>query len=118
VATGKALLAYASAAVVDAVARELRSHTANTITGPAELRAELKRVREAGYAINRGEWREGVCGVAAPIRDGRGSVIAAIGISGPVDRLKSRVAKQFAPAVVEVARSISSRLGWTGSAGA
>jgi IclR family transcriptional regulator, KDG regulon repressor len=118
VATGKALLAHASAAVVDAVARELRSHTANTITDPTELRAELKRVREAGYAINRGEWREGVCGVAAPIRDGRGSVIAAIGISGPVDRLKSRVVKQFAPAVVEVARSISSRLGWTGGAGA
>lgn len=114
VATGKALLAHASPATVSAVARELRSHTANTITDAAELRAELKRVLDAGYAINRGEWREGVCGVAAPIRDGRGSVIAAIGISGPVDRLKPRVAKQFAPAVVEVARSISSRLGWNG----
>ena len=45
-------------------------------------------------------------------------MIAAIGIWGPVDRLKSRVAKQFAPAVVEVARSISSRLGWTGGASA
>lgn len=118
VATGKALLAHANPSVVDAVTRELRRHTANTITDPAQLCAELKRVREAGYAINRGEWREGVCGVAAPIRDGRGTVIAAIGISGPVDRLKARTIRQLAPAVVEVAAAVSARLGWTGGAGA
>jgi IclR family transcriptional regulator, KDG regulon repressor len=114
VATGKALLAFADSAVVDAVARELRRYTPSTITDANELRAELRRVVGAGYAINRGEWREGVCGVAAPIRDARGSVIAAIGISGPVDRLKARAVKQFAPAVMTIAATISARLGWTG----
>lgn len=118
VATGKALLAHASTAVVDEVAQKLRGFTASTITDMNELRAELRRVRDTGYAINRGEWREGVCGVAAPIRDGRGVVIAAIGISGPVDRLKARTIKQYAPAVVEVAAAISTRLGWTGGASA
>ncbi|MBS0445882.1 MAG: IclR family transcriptional regulator [Proteobacteria bacterium] len=117
VATGKALLAHSAAAVVDAVARDLRRHTPNTITDAAELRAELRRAVEQGYAINRGEWRDGVCGLAAPIRDGRGRVIAAIGISGPVDRLKARVMKQCAPAVVEAARATSARLGWSGQAG-
>lgn len=115
VATGKAMLAYASPAIVDAVATQLHRYTAHTLTDPGELRAELKRVRDAGYASNRGEWREGVCGVAAPIRDGRGSVIAAIGISGPIERMKARALKQFAPDVVSMARLISSRLGWNGS---
>jgi DNA-binding IclR family transcriptional regulator len=116
VATGKALLASAGAAAVAAVAKDLRRYTPNTITDAGELRTELQRVLDNGYAINRGEWREGVCGLAAPIRDGRGTVIAAIGISGPVDRLKARALKQFAPAVLDAARLISARLGWSGAA--
>lgn len=114
VATGKAMLAHASEATIEEVARRLHAHTPSTITDAQELRADLRRVRDCGYAINRGEWREGVCGVAAPIRDSRGAVIAAIGISGPVDRLRSRTIKQHVPAVVDVAASISARLGWTG----
>ncbi len=117
VATGKALLAHAGAAVVDAVASRLHAYTQHTITDAAELRAELRRVVDTGYAINRGEWRDGVCGVAAPIRDARGQVVAAIGISGPVDRLKVRALRQLTPAVVDVARSISTRLGWNAAAG-
>lgn len=117
VATGKALLAFAGAGVFDQVAQELRRHTPNTITDATELRAELRRVVETGYAVNRGEWREGVCGVAAPIRDARGEVIAAIGISGPIERLKVRAVKQFALPVVEIAAAISTRLGWNAAAG-
>jgi DNA-binding IclR family transcriptional regulator len=73
----------------------------------------LNRAVENGYAINRGEWREGVCGVAAPIKDARGVVIAAIGISGPAERLRPKAAKQLVSAVVEAAHTISVRLGWT-----
>jgi DNA-binding IclR family transcriptional regulator len=113
VATGKALLAFAPASVVTDVLKRLRAYTTNSITDPAALRAELERVVEVGYAINRGEWREGVCGLAAPIRDSRGSVIAAIGISGPVERLKARTLKQLAPDVVQAARAVSTGLGWT-----
>lgn len=115
VATGKALLAHASEEAVAEVSRHLHGHTPSTLTDPAELRAELARVRETGHAINRGEWREGVCGVAAPIRDARGQVIAAIGISGPIDRLKLRTLKQLAPEVMAAARSISAGLGWNGT---
>lgn len=112
VATGKALLAHALPAVLDSVAKNLRRYTPDTITDAKVLRAELARVQEAGYAINRGEWRAGVCGLAAPIRDARGAVIAAIGISGPIERMKARILKQRAPAVIEAARSISLGLGW------
>lgn len=112
VATGKALLAFAPAAIVDDVARHLRRFTDETITDATAFRAELRRVEEAGYAINRGEWREGVCGLAAPIHNARGAAIAAIGISGPTERLKARLLKQLAPDVIDTARKISARLGW------
>lgn len=115
VATGKALLAYASAALTDEISLDLKSYTAYTITTPNELRSELERVRLAGFAVNRGEWRDGVCGVAAPIWNASGHVCAAIGISGPTDRFKARSIKQFAPTVVSVAQQISGRLGFRGA---
>jgi DNA-binding IclR family transcriptional regulator len=113
VATGKVMLAHANPRIVDMVTRKLRAYTERTITDRDQLHTELKRAVENGYAINRGEWREGVCGVAAPIKDARGVVIAAIGISGPAERLRPKAAKQLVSAVVEAAHTISVRLGWT-----
>ncbi len=69
VATGKVLLAFQEEDVIADVCRSLEQHTSRTITDPEELQRELARIRQTGYAINRGEWREGVCGVGAPIRD-------------------------------------------------
>lgn len=112
VATGKALLAYAATTLIDMTALELKPFTALTIATPDELRADLERVRHAGYAFNRGEWRDGVCGVAAPIRDAAGEVCAALGLSGPAERFKPRSLKRLAPSVVDVAQQISSRLGY------
>ena len=76
-----------------------------------ELDTELSRIRDQGYALNRGEWREQVCGVAAPIRDVSGEVIAAIGISGPAERLKPRRMKELCPFLIDAANEISARLG-------
>lgn len=115
VATGKALLAHASATLVDEISLELKPYTPFTLTTPNELRAELERVRETGYAVNRGEWRDGVCGVAAPIWNASGHVCAAVGVSGPADRFKPRSLKQLAPTVVSVAQQISGRLGYRGA---
>lgn len=112
VATGKALLAHAPPGVTREVLENLRRYTEHTLSTPEALDAELRRVRECGYAINRGEWRDGVGGIAAPIRDARGAVIAAIGISGPVERLRPRTVKQLAPEVMQVAAAVSLGLGW------
>ncbi|HSW20947.1 MAG TPA: IclR family transcriptional regulator [Ramlibacter sp.] len=114
VSAGKVLMAYGSPSLVDALVRDLRSYTAQTITDPDELKAELKRVRQNGYAVNHGEWNAGVGGVAAPIRDSSGQVIAALGLSAPLDRLKIRPIEQLATHVVEAAKAISARMGWSG----
>lgn len=113
VATGKALLAYASDDLIERVAQEARPFTVNTITSVAELRRELAVVRAVGYAVNHGEWRDSVYGVAAPIRNAAGIVCAAIGLSGPADRFRARNVKTFAHAVIQVSQDISGKLGYS-----
>lgn len=112
VATGKALLAHASERLIALVSQHLKGFTPNTIVKAGELKRELETVRRMGYAVNRGEWREGVYGVAAPIRDSKGVVCAAIGVSGPADRFRPRSVKSFGEAVTEVAHEISAKLGY------
>lgn len=55
--------------------------TDRTITNPARLDEELKRVREQGYAIDDGEVAVGLRCMAVPIHNGDGSVLAAISVS-------------------------------------
>jgi len=112
VATGKALLAYAPEELVQSVARALFPHTASTIRTEPALRRELDAIRARGFAINNGEWRESVWGLAAPIRQAPGRVVAAVGISGPAERLKPRRIKEFTPLVLATASTISAQLGY------
>lgn len=112
VATGKAQLAWANSVTIDTVKQKLEAHTSKSITQAEQLDQELARVRTQGYALNHGEWREQVCGVAAPIRDASGRVVASIGISGPAERLKLRIMQSMAPTVIEACSTISSLLGY------
>ncbi len=111
VATGKALLAHCSEAALNDIARKLRAYTPHTITGSRAFLGEMKRIRAKGYAINRGEWRPSVWGIASPIMDARGSVIAAVGISGPAERFRKRRLGDSAKRVVEAAVAISASFG-------
>lgn len=113
VATGKALLAFQEESYLKRFGERLASHTPRTIATRAELKRELAQVRQQGYAINRGEWRETVGGIAAPIFDAARRPLAAIGISGPVERLRPLKMKEFTPEVVRAAHAISEALGYT-----
>jgi DNA-binding IclR family transcriptional regulator len=115
-ATGKALLAFAPRDVIDMVSRRLKRHTPRTITDPQALERELLRVRDIGYAVNRGEWRESVGGIAAPIFGPSRQVVAAVGISGPVERLPVSRLREFAPRVIATAEGISLALGGSATA--
>ncbi|OWT56846.1 IclR family transcriptional regulator [Candidimonas nitroreducens] len=112
VATGRAMLAYADAATVAAATHHMETFTALTVKSRRALDKELARVRHQGYAINRGEWRGGVRGLAAPVFDSRGDVVAAIGIAGPGERLTDTTMQSMAPMVVGAARSLSGELGY------
>lgn len=114
----KALLAWQPEEVIARVCADLRPLTPFTITDPQALRADLATIRRRGYSVASQEWREGISGVAAPIRDGSGTVVAALAVSGPSNRLTATRTRQLAPAVVSAARGVSARLGWSGGAGA
>jgi DNA-binding IclR family transcriptional regulator len=115
VATGKAMLAYSPDSTINLIGVNLKRYSSTTICSLRDLKKEFSGVRKNGYAINRGEWREGVCGIAAPIFDSTNRVIAAIGLSGPADRLKMRTLKKFSPLVTNAAAGISRELGYPGT---
>jgi IclR family transcriptional regulator, KDG regulon repressor len=84
-----------------------------TVCDPAQLRAELDRVRAQGWAENIGESELGVASVAAPVRNARGEVIAAVSVAGPVMRVNGDTLRRFFRAsVVQAADAISDQLGW------
>lgn len=117
VATGKAQLAFTTPTLLAQVCAQLQRHTERTIADPEEFMREMKKVREQGVALNRAEWRNDVWGIASPILDARGSVIAAIGISGPAARFRKNVLGPWAESVTAAATEISHALGGQDAAG-
>lgn len=80
---GKVLLAWLTQAELDGfLARSQRvRHTDKTVVEPEALRARLAEVRAQGYAVNYGEFIEGIVGVAIPVRNRGGEVVAAINVN-------------------------------------
>lgn len=111
VATGKAMLAFKSSVALERLSVHLRPRTAATIIDPERFLQEMARIRVQGYAVNRGEWNENVIGIASPIRDVSGQVVAGLGLSGPKDRFKPSKLKAYAPLIVEAAAQVSRSLG-------
>ncbi len=110
VATGKAMLAFEPMAHLTSLSRHLQACSPRTLTVPTEFLREMERIREQGYAVNRGEWRESVGGVAAPVRDPGGTVIAAIGVSGPIERLRPARLKILSADLIRAADGIAAAL--------
>ena len=69
--------------------------------------ADLAQVREHGYAESSAEREPGVSSVSAPVWGTAGSVIAAVSISGPAERLTASPGSVHADAVVAAARQLS-----------
>lgn len=81
-AMGKVVLArLPAAALARYVGRGLNRYTPTTITAPDELAHELCHVRANGYAVDREEFDEDFCCVAAPILDDRGRLAGILGLS-------------------------------------
>lgn len=115
VATGKVLLAHQPEGYTQRYEGKLQQHTDTTITSIESLNEELHRIVRQGYAVNRGEWRASVGGVAVAIFNSLDQPVAALGISGPLERLSPARMKAFAPAVAEGANEISHSMGYRGA---
>lgn len=89
-ASGKVLLSHAPPGdLAEVLARGLPRMTDRTIVDPDRLLTELSRVRRAGHAVNDRELEPDLVAVAAPLRDHRGEVVAAVCISAPGYRVTS-----------------------------
>jgi IclR family pca regulon transcriptional regulator len=90
---------------------ELRPLTERTTVSTDELRRILATVARTGYAIIDQELEQGVRSVAAPIRDARGRVVAAINVSAHAARVTlARLQDEFVPALLEAAKRIDADL--------
>lgn len=112
---GKCMLAYVPEADVHDfyASTGLEPRTPNTITDLDELRLELKKTRERGYAIDDVEHEPDVKCVAAPVWDHRQVVVGAISVSGPEQRIDHLMSEHDLVARVQrTAHEASIRLGY------
>lgn len=110
-APGKALLAFMSETERVAIAGRIsfQAHTAKTLTTPADLLADLEKIRSLGYAVDHGEHFEGIHCVAAPVLDRHGNAVAAITIAGPSSRIQARKFARFGEIMKQAAAVASER---------
>lgn len=111
-APGKLLLAFAPGeAAEELLTRPLAAATPRTIVAPDALRRELAAIRRRGYATSLDERVEGVTGLAAPVRDHTGGVLAALSVSAPSVRSTPERLLAHAALAREAADGLSAALG-------
>jgi DNA-binding IclR family transcriptional regulator len=113
-AVGKAILAHLPERELDEILKQrgLPRMTTKTIVTPAELKADLKTIRERGYAIDNEEAEEGVRCVGAVVLGPNGRPAGAISTSAPSFRLTLDRVPAVADSVCRAAKAISAESGY------
>lgn len=111
---GKVMMAYLDDAEVEEIVqrRGLARFTSKTITTLAELRIELAKVREQGYAVDDEEHEEDVRCVAAVVRDHQGRPAAAMSVAAPSFRIPPERIPVFAKSICKAAQQLSRDIGF------
>jgi IclR family acetate operon transcriptional repressor len=105
--TGRLLLAYQPRDVIERLVAEASPDA------PGLSETELAAVRRQGHALRLGDGQEGYTGVAVPVRDAMGAVVAAISLGGPRFRVsEERLRDELLPAALHAAARVSEALGY------
>lgn len=112
-AAGKAILAYMADDEIEALVKRsgLRQFTPFTITQMANLKENLRLIRQRGYAVDHQELERGLSGVAAPVLSAHERVIAAVGIAGPTLRFRGKELAEKVALVTEIGARLAMGLG-------
>ncbi|WP_306191457.1 IclR family transcriptional regulator [Streptomyces sp. MK5] len=106
---GLVLLAHSPVELQEEVlARPLRRYTARTVTDPARLRSLLAQIRREGFVVAAQMISQAGTGVAVPVRDASGKVVAALSVVIPAADPNPRA---LVPALLAAGRGISRALG-------
>lgn len=111
----RSILAFQSESFVEEVlSEELRTFTQYSLKHPQDIKDRLAHIRERGYEMSSNLRNVGVTGIAAPIFDAAGQVIASISTIGPTDRMVP-AQEDWITAVLDTTRTISLGLGYKSS---
>ena len=76
----------------------LISYTNNTMTDASEIRDELVKIRECGYAVSKGEYTADVLALAMPVFNSEEEVVGSVTVSGPTYRFtEQRISEVLEP---------------------
>lgn len=111
-AAGKLMLAYMPAKRREEFVSRLvlRRHTETTITDPHDLLAECEEIRKVGVSIYNEEFHRGEIGVAVPVRNADGVVIAALAVHAPIFRMSVLAARTVEPQLHAAAKTLGALL--------
>jgi len=111
-AIGKAMLAYQDQDFFRRfMETEPQPRTAETLTDPDELHAELERIRARGFAIDDKEFAENLRCVAVPVFGAGGHVTSGLAISGPDSRFSRSYLMKLKDPMLRAAEELSRRFG-------
>ena len=109
-AGGRAWMSALSDDEVDALLeRDRHRYTDETITDLTELRRRITAARQAGYALNEGEWREGIAAIATAILSPDGRPLATMSLSIPLSRYREMDISETAQLLKSAARRASTQ---------
>lgn len=114
VPVGSALTMLAGSAAQVLLAWEEPERLHRGLQGARFTATALSGVRRRGWAQSVGEREPGVASVSAPVRGASGRVVAAVSVSGPIERLTRAPGRLHAPAVLGAAAKLSEGLRRTG----
>lgn len=110
--SSRILLAFAPEAVqTQLLAQRLNRYTPATRIDPTWIAADLQRIRQRMYLITSDEVVAGAVGIAAPVRDATGNVVAVLHISAPSMRMRPPRPRNLLPQVIDAANKLSAALG-------
>ena len=86
---------------------ELPAYTPYTIATQEDLRKEIKRIRQQGWALSEQQFDLAFRGVAVPLKDLRGDLMGALSVLMPIQGESSEaVVKRIVPVLQEAAQSL------------
>jgi DNA-binding IclR family transcriptional regulator len=103
-ASGKAILAHLPTPDVNEI---IRTNASLTTAQRSKLEKELAIVRTHGYALSFAETVPGASGIAAPILDRDRRAVAAINLTGPIDRLTRARLAELSSGILACAAELS-----------
>jgi DNA-binding IclR family transcriptional regulator len=111
---GTLLMAYLTDAEVNRLLKKtpLQVFTKKSLTNVREFKRRFQTIRDQGFYIDKEEALEGVTGIAAPIRDYTGEVVAGVGVGFISSSVESDGVEKIIEELCETGKKISQEMGY------